>query len=263
MGVEIDNTSAQSRRYAISKKKILIVEDEPELVRLISFHMSIAGYEVLSADDGIEALEMCRNNKPDLIILDIMLPRIDGWEVCRRLKQDRRMSNVPIIILSALSEVSDKLKGFDLGSDDYVTKPFSPRELVVRVKRVLARAEARPLSAKVIRVGSLEIHSRPKPVALNRDSSGQAQEAEVAVRRDNREVPLTEREKSILAMFVNNPGRLLTHSEIIDAVWGQDNIVEYGNIDVHVRHLREKIEQDPDRPKLIRTVKGEGYRFEF
>jgi DNA-binding response OmpR family regulator len=126
----------------MQKKKILIVEDEKELVKLIAFHMTIAGYEAVSAKDGIEALEACKLNKPDLVILDIMLPRIDGWEVCRRLRLDPKTSNTPIIILSALQDTNDKLRGFDLGSDDYVTKPFSPRELVVRVKRVLGRSES-------------------------------------------------------------------------------------------------------------------------
>jgi len=126
----------------MQKKKILIVEDEKELVKLIAFNMTIAGYEAVSAKDGIEALEACKLNKPDLVILDIMLPRIDGWEVCRRLRLDPKTSNTPIIILSALQDTNDKLRGFDLGSDDYVTKPFSPRELVVRVKRVLGRSES-------------------------------------------------------------------------------------------------------------------------
>jgi two-component system alkaline phosphatase synthesis response regulator PhoP len=230
----------------MQKKKILIVEDEKELVKLIAFHMTIAGYEALSAKDGIEALEACQFNKPDLVILDIMLPRIDGWEVCRRLRQDPQTSKIPIIILSALSDINDKLKGFDLGSDDYVTKPFSPRELVVRVKRVLARSETKPVYQGIARIGNLEIASE-----------------DMSVRRNNQEILLTEKEKAILKLFINNPGKLLTHSQILDEVWGENNIVEYGNIDVHIRHLREKIEKDPDNPQLIKTVKGEGYKFEL
>lgn len=230
----------------ITKRKILIVDDEKELVKLITFHMTIAGYDVLSANSGIEALEICEHQRPDLIILDIMLPRIDGWEVCRRLRQNPHTSNIPIIMLSALSEVDDKLKGFDLGTDDYVTKPFSPRELVVRVKRVLARSENKNSILKNIRIGSLEIDGE-----------------NLAVKRNNQEIPFTEKERGILKLFINNPGRVLSHSEILDAVWGQDNIVEYGNIDVHIRHLREKMEKDPDNPQLIKTVKGEGYKFEL
>lgn len=230
----------------MQKKKILIVEDEKELVKLIVFHMTIAGYEALSAKDGIEALEACQLNKPDLIILDIMLPRIDGWEVCRRLRQDPQTSKIPIIILSALSDINDKLKGFDLGSDDYVTKPFSPRELVVRVKRVLARSETKSLYPRTIRAGSLEINLE-----------------EMSVKRNNQEILLTEKEKGILKILVNNPDKVLTHSKILDEVWGENNVVEYGNIDVHIRHLREKLEKDPDNPQLIKTVKAEGYKFEL
>ena len=172
------------------------------MVKLISFHLTIAGYDVLSANNGIEALEICETERPALIILDIMLPRIDGWEVCRRLKQNPRTSNIPIIMLSALSEVDDKLKGFDLGTDDYVTKPFSPRELVVRVKRVLARSENKDSIPKTIRIGSLEIDGE-----------------NLAVKHNNQEIPLTDKERNILKLFINNPGRVLSHSEILDAVW--------------------------------------------
>lgn len=223
------NEESHPIHSAISKKKILIVDDEKELIRLVSFHMTIVGYEALSAKDGLEALQICKQNKPDLIILDIMLPRIDGWEVCRRLKQDPQTRNIPIIMLSALAEVNDKLKGFNLGTDDYVTKPFSPRELVVRVKRVLARTETGPPVSPAIKQG----------------------------------MALTEKEKSILSLLVNNAGRVLSHSKILDAVWGQDNVVEYGNIDVHIRHLREKLEKDPENPQFIKTIKGEGYKFEL
>ena len=230
----------------ISKRKILIVDDEKELVKLITFNLAIAGYDVLSAKNGIEALEISEQENPDLIILDIMLPRIDGWEVCRRLKQNPRTSNIPIIMLSALSEVDDKLKGFDLGTDDYVTKPFSPRELVVRVKRVLARSGNKVLTPKIIKIGSLQIDTE-----------------DFVVKRNNEEIVLTEKERGILRLLVNNPGVVLSHSEFLDVVWGQDNIVEYGNIDVHIRHLREKIEQDSDDPQLIKTVKGKGYKLEL
>jgi len=229
----------------VLKRKILIVDDEKELVKLITFHMSIAGYDVLSANNGAEAIEICEQKKPDLIILDIMLPRIDGWEVCRRLRLNAHTRDIPIIMLSALSEVTDKLRGFDLGADDYVTKPFSPRELVVRVKRVLARSENKPLPPRSIKIGPLEIDGE-----------------DFIVKRENKEIVLTEKEKGILRLLINNPGVVLSHSKILDTVWGEDNIVEYGNIDVHIRHLREKIEQDPDDPQLIKTVKGKGYKFE-
>lgn len=230
----------------ISKKKILVVDDEKEIVKLITFNLVIAGYDVLSAKDGMEALEISEQENFDLIILDIMLPRIDGWQVCRRLRKIPQTKNIPIIMLSALSEVNDKLKAFGLGVDDYVTKPFSPRELVVRVKRVLLRSENKFLSPKIVKIGSLEIDG-----------------VDFVVKRNNEEVVFTEKEKGILKFLMDNSGVVLSHSEILDTVWGQDNIVEYGNIDVHIRHLREKIEKNPDDPQLIRTVKGKGYKFEL
>jgi len=230
---------------SITKKKILIVDDEKELVKLVSFHMGIAGYAVIPAYNGIEAFEAARRHKPDLIILDILLPRIDGWEVCRRLKADPKTSNIPIIMLSALSELNDKLKGFDLGTDDYVTKPFSPRELVVRVKRVLLRSQVEPAGLKNINLGPVQINMQ-----------------DFSVRSGSREVLLTEKEAGILKLLVNNRGRVLSHSQILDEVWGEDNIVEYANIDVHINHLREKIEKDPQNPQAIKTVKGRGYKFD-
>ncbi|MFA5157362.1 MAG: response regulator transcription factor [Candidatus Omnitrophota bacterium] len=230
---------------SITKKKILIVDDEKELVRLISFHMGIAGYAVVAAYDGIEALEVCKRHKPDLVVLDVLLPRIDGWEVCRRLRNDPKTRNIPIIMLSALSEVNNKLKGFGLGADDYVTKPFSPRELVARVKRVLLRSQSGPAAVKSIAAGQARINME-----------------DFSVWRAGRQVALTEKETSILKLLVSEPGRVFSHSQILDAVWGEDNIVEYANIDVHISHLREKIEKDPQNPRAIKTVKGEGYKFE-
>jgi len=228
----------------VIKKKILIVDDEQELVKLITFHMTIAGYDVLCAKNGIEALESAETEKPALIILDIMLPRLDGWEVCRRLRNNALTMQIPIIMLSALSEVNDKLKGFDLGIDDYMTKPFSPRELVVRVKRVLARSETGLQKCAIIRSGELEIDTQT-----------------FRVKRNAQEIVLTEKEKGILMVLVNNADKVLSHEAILDAVWGVDDIVEYGNIDVHISHLREKIEKDQSDPQFIKTIKGAGYVF--
>ena len=246
MQVVFDNFQSLHQHSAISKKKVLIVDDEKELVKLVTFHMAIAGYDVLSAKNGIEALEICESEKPALVILDIMLPTIDGWEVCRRLKRNPRTMHIPIIMLTALSEIDDKLKGFGLGTDDYVTKPFSPRELVVRVKRVLARSEKKTSTPKSIKIGPLEIDGE-----------------DFLVRRHNKEIALTEKERGILKLLINNSGVVLSNNEILDAVWGQDNTVEHGNIDVHIGHLREKIEEDFRDPRLIKTVKGQGYKFEL
>jgi two-component system alkaline phosphatase synthesis response regulator PhoP len=227
------------------KKKILVVDDEKDLTALVSLHMKMAGFEVLTASNGEKALDLSREEKPDLIILDLMLPKIDGWQVCERLRQDAVTKDIPVIMLTARTQIEDKLKGFEAGADDYVTKPFSPRELVARVKRVLARAEAEPTMPKRYIKGKVEIDLE-----------------DFKVKVEGEEVVLTEKEKAILKALVSRPGELLTHEQILDSVWG-DDIVEYGNIDVHIRHLREKIEKDPDNPQLIKTIKGEGYKFEI
>ncbi len=228
------------------KKKILVVDDEKALTALVSLHMKMAGFEVLTANNGEKALELAGEEKPDLIILDLMLPKIDGWEVCKRLRQDPGISNIPVIMLTARAETEDKLKGFEAGADDYVTKPFSPRELVARVKRVLARAEAEPTMPKRYIKDKVEIDLE-----------------DFKVKVEGKEVMLTEKEKAILKALVSRPGELLTHEQILDMVWGENNIVEYGNIDVHIRHLREKIEKDPENPQIIKTIKGEGYKFDL
>jgi two-component system alkaline phosphatase synthesis response regulator PhoP len=230
----------------LRKKKILVVDDEKDLTTLVSLHMKMAGFEVLTANNGEKALDLSREEKPDLIILDLMLPKIDGWQVCERLRQDIATQDIPVIMLTARAETEDKLKGFESGADDYVTKPFSPRELVARVKRVLARAEAEPTMPKRYIKGKVEIDLE-----------------DFKVKVAGKEEVLTEKEKAILKALVSRPGELLTHEQILDSVWGENNIVEYGNIDVHIRHLREKIEKDPDNPKLIKTIKGEGYKFEI
>jgi two-component system alkaline phosphatase synthesis response regulator PhoP len=227
------------------KKKILVVDDEKDLTALVSLHMKMAGFEVLTASNGEKALDLSRIEKPDLIILDLMLPKIDGWQVCERLRQDIATRDIPVIMLTARAETEDKLKGFEVGADDYVTKPFSPRELVARVKRVLARAEAEPTMPKRYIKGKVEIDLENFEVKLG-----------------GKEVVLTEKEKAILKALASKPGELLTHEQILDSAWG-DDIVEYGNIDVHIRHLREKIEKDPENPQLIKTIKGEGYKFEI
>ena len=223
-------------------KKILIVDDERQLVSLVGLHMKMSGYEVLSAGDGEKALTIAREERPDLIILDLMLPEIDGWEVCKRLREGSKIGNIPVIMLTARSEAEDKLKGFECGADDYVTKPFSPRELVARVKRVLARAESSSSAAKKYRSGDVDIDLE-----------------DFTVRVTGKEISLTEKERAILRELVTRPGELFTRDQLLDAVWGDNDNVEYGNIDVHIRHLREKIEKDPENPRVIKTVKGAGY----
>ncbi len=226
-------------------RKVLIVDDEKDLLGLVSLHMKMAGFEVIQALDGHSALNLCRQDKPNLVILDLMLPEMNGWEVCKILKETESTKMIPIIILSAMSETEDKIKGFDAGADDYVTKPFSPRELVARAKRVLARGETKAEPIKKYSMGDLEID---------------LENLDFHVRKNNRNVALTQKEKQILKALVQKPGELITHDQLLDAVWTEDNLVEYGNIAVHIRHLREKIEKDPKHPLIIKTIKGLGYR---
>ena len=227
-----------------TKKKILIVDDEKQLVSLVGLHMKMSGYEVLSANDGEEALVIVKEERPDLIILDLMLPKIDGWEVCKRLRAEGSMGNIPVIMLTARSESEDKLKGFECGADDYVTKPFSPRELVARVKRVLARSKNGPSPSKRYNIGNLEIDLQ-----------------DFTARVEGESVSLTEKERDILKVLTERSGQLISREVLLDIVWGDDS-VEYGNIDVHIRHLREKLEKDPENPQIIKTVKGAGYILE-
>jgi two-component system alkaline phosphatase synthesis response regulator PhoP len=228
-----------------TKKKILIVDDEKQLVSLVSLHMKMSGYDVLSANDGEEALAIAKKEKPDLMILDLMLPKIDGLEVCKRLRAQSADRDIPVIMLTALSETTDKLKGFECGADDYVTKPFSPRELVARVKRVLARAEGRAKTPKKYHFGGVDIDLENFTVTVK-----------------NKEIRLTEKERAILKALVSRPGELFSREQLLDTVWNAKDSIEYGNIDVHIRHLREKIEEDPEDPQIIRTVKGAGYVIE-
>jgi len=226
----------------LQKRKILIVDDEKQLVALVELHMKMSGYEVLSASDGEKALAITKEEKPDLIILDLMLPKIDGWHVCKRLRAESKTRDVPVIILTARSETGDKLKGFECGADDYVTKPFSPRELVARVKRVLARAENGFSAPKRYSFADVDIDLE-----------------DFTVKVMGREISLTEKERAILKELVTRPGELFSREQLLDAVWSDNDNVEYGNIDVHIRHLREKIEKDPENPEIIKTIKGAGY----
>lgn len=218
-------------------KKILIVDDEPQIVEICRDYLKAAGYDALTAKDGAQALQLARREKPDLIVLDLMLPEMDGLDVTRAL---RRESDVPIIMLTARVEETDKLIGLELGADDYITKPFSPRELVARVKVVLRRVGA-DSSAEVIRVGD---------VFLNR--------AHYQVQIKTRTVTLTPTEFEILAALMSQPGRIFSRSQLLNAAHGVAFESYERAIDSHIRNLRRKLEPDD----LIVTVHGVGYKFE-
>jgi DNA-binding response OmpR family regulator len=220
---------------------ILVVDDEPEIVKLLRAYLEGAGYRVAAARDGREALFATRHEKPDLIILDLTMPQMDGLEFTRRVRQE---SNVPIIMLTARVEETDRIIGLELGADDYVTKPFSPREVVARVRAVLRRAEPGPEPARKLRVDA---------IILDR--------GEHSVSVDGEPVDLTPTEFDLLAILMENPGRAFSRAELLERLQGEAFAPYERTVDAHVKNLRAKIEPDPSEPRYIHTVFGVGYRF--
>ncbi len=223
---------------------ILIIDDEPKIVQICRDYLAAAGFAVISAETGPLGLAAAHRDRPDLIVLDLMLPDIDGLDVCRRLRQDPLVSNIPIIMLTARVEESDKLVGLELGADDYVTKPFSPRELVARVRAVLRRAGGESSTAEVIRVADLSLDRARYKVIM-----------------PNREVTLTPTEFEILATLAGQPGRIFSRAQLLTATRGVAFNSYERAIDSHVRNLRRKIEAEKGSPKYIITVHGVGYKF--
>lgn len=222
----------------MSHNKILIVEDESRMRRLISDYLKREDYTIIEAENGRKALEIFDSEEIDLIILDIMMPEYDGWTVCREI---RKSSSIPIIMLTARSEESDELFGFDLGADEYITKPFSPKILVARVKALLRRTYVEENSTK-ISLGGLEIDSNSHKVFI-----------------ENEEVEMTPKEYELLTFMVQNNGTALTREQILNGVWGYDYFGDLRTVDTHVKRLRIKLKT---RNKYIQTVRGVGYRFE-
>ena len=231
------------REDIAAKGQILIVDDEPGIVRLISMYLEREGYSTLNARTGAQALEVVSEKAPALVILDIMLPDIDGWEVCREI---RRVSDVPIIMLTAREGDEDKIVGLELGADDYVTKPFVPRELVARVKAILRRARAPVANEQdeILNFGDLTIEPAKREVRLHGEI-----------------VSLRAKEYDLLVELARRPGRVFKREQLLQDVWGYDFFGDSGTIDVHVRRLRAKLNDDSSNPRFIETVWGVGYRF--
>jgi len=221
-------------------KTILVVDDEPQIVRLVRAYLEEAGYRVVTASDGQEALYVARHEKPDLVVLDVLMPKMDGLEFTRRIRRER---DVPIIMLTARAEETDRIVGLELGADDYVTKPFSPKEVIARVRAVLRRAHPQPDSSPMLRAG---------PITLDRDAHT------VAV--SGRSVELTPTEFSILETLMTTPGRVFGRAELLEAAQGIAFEAYERTVDVHVKNLRRKLEPDPAHPRYILTVRGAGYR---
>jgi phosphate regulon transcriptional regulator PhoB len=223
-------------------QRVLVIEDEAAIAEGLAYNLRQEGLEPLLAADGDTGLQLARTAKPDLILLDLMLPGIGGLDVCRTI---RRESDVPIIMLTAKDSEIDKIVGLEVGADDYITKPFSVREVLARIRAVLRRTGSRADGdAEEIQVDGLTINF-----------------AKHAVTVDDRPITLSPKEFDLLKILIRNRGRVMTRDLLLDRVWGEDAFVEPRTVDVHIRWLREKIEQDPSHPTLIQTVRGAGYRF--
>jgi len=226
------------------KEKILIVEDEKDIAKMIDYNLKKEGFRTLIARDGEDALDSAMRELPDLILLDLMLPGVDGLEICKELKKERKTAGIPIIMLTAKSRESDKIVGLELGADDYVTKPFSPRELIARIKAVTRRAKDKEKLPEVLKIGDLEIDF-----------------SKIAVRAKDKPVVLTAKEFELLKTLIQARGRVLSRDYLLDNIWGFDHAIEIQTrtVDVHIRTLRKKLKACA---KYIVTVKSYGYRFE-
>ena len=226
-------------------QKILVVDDEPDIIELVSYNLKKAGYSVVSASDSEEALSQVRKDRFDLIVLDLMLPGIHGIELCRILRNNEKTAQISIIMLTAKGEETDKIRGLETGADDYMTKPFSPKELIARVKAVLRRSEERAAMGKKITLGDLLIN----------------QETFTVLKRG---VPLglSATEFKLLLYLIQHRGRVFSRDQLLDAVWEDETFVESRTIDVHIRRLRTQIEDDPSNPVYVRTRRGIGYYME-
>jgi phosphate regulon transcriptional regulator PhoB len=227
------------------KENILIVEDEKDIIKMLEYNLKKEGFKILSAYNGEDALGLANRDHPDLIILDLMLPGMDGLEVCKTLKSDNKTASIPVIMLTAKSQESDKIIGLELGADDYMTKPFSPRELIARIKAVLRRVKEKDKLVEVLKIGELKVDF-----------------SKIAVSVKNKLVELTAKEFELLKTLIGAKGRVLSRDYLLDTIWGFDHAMEIQTrtVDVHIRTLRKKLESEAKR---IITVKNYGYRFEY
>jgi phosphate regulon transcriptional regulator PhoB len=229
----------------VIKKRILVIEDDRDIVELVRYNLEKDGYQVATATDGAIGMAQVKKSPPDLLVLDLMLPKLSGLEICKEVRRDAALNRLPILILTARGEEADRVVGLELGADDYVTKPFSPREFVARVKALLRRVEPAAASEKLIDVGLLRID----PAAYR-------------VTRSGKQVPLSTLEFRLLYYLAARPNKVFSRDQLLDAVWGTDRFVTPRSVDVYVRRLREKIEENPQVPSYVKTIRGAGYLFE-
>jgi len=228
-----------------NSKHILIVDDEADIVELVSYNLKKEGFTVDSASDGEAALRKIRKGKYTLVILDLMLPGIQGMELCRILRNEPKTAALPIIMLTAKGEEVDKILGLEMGADDYMAKPFSPRELIARVKAVLRRTAEQPVVERILKSGEIEIDRERYMVTVR-----------------GRAVKLSATEFKLLLYLIERKGKVFSRDQLLDAVWRDEAFVEPRTVDVHIRRLRSNIEEDPAKPKYIKTLRGIGYFFD-
>lgn len=226
------------------KPTVFVVEDDADIARLLRHHLEGAGYFVRHFSGAANVIPEAEREKPAIFLLDIMIPGGDGFELCRRIRQSTKIGTTPVIFLTAKTAESDRVLGLELGADDYITKPFSPREMIARVKAVLRRFE-RPVTPSVIRTDDIEIDGGAMVLTVK-----------------GNQVPTTATEFRLLEYLASHPGRVFTRDQLLDAVWRDTAFVTPRSVDVYVRRIREKIEPNPDEPRYLRTVRGAGYRFE-
>lgn len=227
----------------MAEKKILIVDDEDHIRELLKFNLEKNGYIVYMANDGLNGLKLAREKQVNLILLDLMLPGMDGFEVCKEIRRDNIISNVPIIMLTAKSEEIDKILGLELGADDYITKPFSIRELSARIKALLRRSNVK-YDNEILRFGNITLNLQTREVL-----------------KHGKKLDFTLKEFEVLKLLIQNKGKILTREILLDKIWGYEYVGETRTVDVHIRHIRKKIEEDDKKPIYIQTIRGVGYKF--
>ncbi|HEV2305955.1 MAG TPA: response regulator transcription factor [Candidatus Acidoferrales bacterium] len=225
--------------------RILIVEDDKDIVELVRYNLESEGYQTSACGDGVAGLAQIRKSPPDLLILDLMLPKLSGLEICKEIRRDERLNRLPILMLTARSDEADRIVGLELGADDYVTKPFSPRELMARVKALLRRVQPPGKEVKTLEIGALSVD----PVSYR-------------AQRQGKTLALSTLEFRLLYFLASRPNRVFSRDQLLDAVWGSDRFVTPRSVDVYVRRLREKVEVNPERPEYLKTIRGAGYLFE-
>jgi DNA-binding response OmpR family regulator len=242
MQTQAARTSESDARAGLARERILVVDDEPDILELVGFHLEQAGFEVLTASSGARALEQLRATRPSLAVLDIMLPDLSGSEILRSIRQGESTRSMPVIMLTARSDEVDRVVGFELGADDYVTKPFSPRELVLRVKAVLGRSREPTAESEVLSLGAIQLDVGRHRCAVEGEG-----------------VDLTAKEFGLLRRLMTRPGRVFSREQLLSEIWGANVHVTPRTIDTHMKRLREKL---AEAGPLISTVRGVGYRID-